>query len=87
MLLREAIGTNVRAERVRQGRSLRQVAGKANMSLGYLSEIERGQKEISSELLDCLARALYVDTGELVGQAAADMRVMSQAGNYAGMPS
>lgn len=57
------------------------------MSLGYLSEIERGQKEISSELLDCLARALYVDTGELVGQAAADMRVMSQAGNYAGMPS
>lgn len=87
MLLREAIGANLHAERVRQGRNLRDVAGKAPISLGYLSELERGLKDVSSETLEAVARALYVDAGELVGQAAADMLVMSRAGEYAGTPS
>jgi transcriptional regulator with XRE-family HTH domain len=56
-LLRTHIGSVLRDARVAQGRTLRDVAASANISLGYLSEVERGQKEASSELLNanCLA--------------------------------
>ena len=51
MLLRDAVGRELRAARVAQSRTLRSVARDARVSLGYLSEVERGQKEASSELL------------------------------------
>ena len=51
MLLRDAVGKELRAARVAQSRTLRDVARDARVSLGYLSEVERGQKEASSELL------------------------------------
>ena len=58
MLLRELIGESLREERVAQGRTLREVSKVAQVSLGYLSEVERGQKEASSELLSSICRAL-----------------------------
>ncbi len=57
-LLRTHIGSVLRDARVSQGRTLRAVAASANISLGYLSEVERGQKEASSELLNAICLAL-----------------------------
>ncbi|MFM8842200.1 MAG: helix-turn-helix domain-containing protein [Actinomycetota bacterium] len=57
-LLRTHIGSVLRDARVTQGRTLRDVAASANISLGYLSEVERGQKEASSELLNAICLAL-----------------------------
>ena len=51
ILLRQHIGGSLRERRLQQGRTLRQVSADAKVSLGYLSEVERGQKEASSELL------------------------------------
>jgi transcriptional regulator with XRE-family HTH domain len=58
MLMRELIGESLREERVAQGRTLREVSQGARVSLGYLSEVERGQKEASSELLASICGAL-----------------------------
>lgn len=57
-LLRTHIGLTLRDARVSQGRTLRDVAASARISLGYLSEVERGQKEASSELLNAICQAL-----------------------------
>ena len=54
--LRQAIGEVLRDVRQRQGRTLREVSQSARVSLGYLSEVERGQKEASSELLAWICR-------------------------------
>ena len=51
-LLREVIGDVLRQARIAQGRTLREVSDDARVSLGYLSEVERGRKEASSELLE-----------------------------------
>lgn len=59
-LLRREIGDVLRAARQQQGRTLREVSGAARVSLGYLSEVERGQKEASSELLSSICEALEV---------------------------
>lgn len=61
MLLRTHLGSTLRAARVAQGRTLREVAKSARVSLGYLSEVERGQKEASSELLNSICTALEVN--------------------------
>ena len=58
VLMRHEIGDVLRDYRLQRGKTLRQVAGKANVALGYLSEIERGQKEASSEVLQSIADAL-----------------------------
>lgn len=60
VILRREIGDVLRAARQRQGRTLREVSSAARVSLGYLSEIERGQKEASSELLGSICDALDV---------------------------
>ena len=60
VLLREEIGDVLRGARRRQGRTLRDVSSTARVSLGYLSEVERGQKEASSELLLSICEALDV---------------------------
>ncbi|MGQ7296300.1 helix-turn-helix domain-containing protein [Quadrisphaera sp. KR29] len=59
-LLRREIGDVLRSARQQQGRTLREVSGAARVSLGYLSEVERGQKEASSELLSSICDALAV---------------------------
>lgn len=58
VLVRELIGESLREERVAQGKTLRAVSTSARVSLGYLSEVERGQKEASSELLAAICGAL-----------------------------
>ena len=58
VLLRTSVGQSLRAARTSQGRTLRDVARAARVSLGYLSEVERGQKEASSELLNAICIAL-----------------------------
>ena len=59
-LLRRELGEVLREHRQRQGRTLREVSSDARVSLGYLSEVERGQKEASSELLSSICKALNV---------------------------
>jgi len=58
VLLRAHLGEALRRARQEQGRTLRQVSADASVSLGYLSEVERGQKEPSSELLASICLAL-----------------------------
>jgi transcriptional regulator with XRE-family HTH domain len=58
VLLRHLLGDVLRRLRLRQGRTLREVSAAARVSLGYLSEVERGQKEASSELLAAICTAL-----------------------------
>ena len=58
VLVRQEIGDVLRDFRLQKGRTLRQVASKASVALGYLSEVERGQKEASSEILASVAEAL-----------------------------
>jgi len=59
-LVREVIGDVLRRARTTQGRTLREVSDSARVSLGYLSEVERGRKEPSSELLNAICDALEV---------------------------
>ncbi|QIG43587.1 helix-turn-helix transcriptional regulator [Nocardioides anomalus] len=58
VLFRRLLGDVLRAQRMRRGMTLREVSAEARVSLGYISEIERGQKEASSELLSSLCSAL-----------------------------
>jgi transcriptional regulator with XRE-family HTH domain len=60
VLLRRILGDELRRQRLRQHRTLREVSSSARVSLGYLSEVERGQKEASSELLSSICDALDV---------------------------
>jgi transcriptional regulator with XRE-family HTH domain len=60
ILVRQEIGDVLRDLRLQKGRTLRQVASRASVALGYLSEVERGQKEASSEILASVAEALDV---------------------------
>ena len=66
LLLREAVGEALRENRLAQGRTLRQVSSDARVSLGYLSEVERGQKEASSELLVAICDALGLPLSALL---------------------
>lgn len=74
MLLRTAIGDEIRRNRINQGRTLRDVAKSAVVSLGYLSEIERGVKEPSSEMLTAICAALDITVGNLVMAAGAQLQ-------------
>ncbi|GAB3206894.1 helix-turn-helix domain-containing protein [Marinactinospora thermotolerans] len=66
-LMRDLIGTVLRRARLEQGRTLREVAEAAQVSLPYLSEIERGRKEPSSEVLAAVYRALGLHLVDLLG--------------------
>jgi transcriptional regulator with XRE-family HTH domain len=65
-LLREVLGDVLRRARTKQGRTLREVSYAARVSLGYLSEVERGRKEASSELLSAICDALDVPLSQLL---------------------
>ncbi len=66
VLFRRLLGDVLRAERMRRGMTLREVSAEARVSLGYISEIERGQKEASSELLASLCGALDVPLSDVL---------------------
>lgn len=71
MLFRQEIGEVLREVRRRQGRTLREVSSAARVSLGYLSEVERGQKEASSELIASICEALDVPLSTVLHNVAA----------------
>ncbi|MGN9774512.1 helix-turn-helix domain-containing protein [Micromonospora sp. H33] len=73
-LLRRVIGGVLRRLRQRQGRTLRDVAQAAGVSMPYLSEIERGRKEASSEVLAAICRALGIRLSDLLEEARDDLR-------------
>jgi transcriptional regulator with XRE-family HTH domain len=73
-VLRQVVGETLRALRMRQRRTLREVSSSARVSLGYLSEVERGQKEPSSELLAAIAGALDVELSDLFAEVAIVLR-------------
>lgn len=68
--LRWAIGHILRDLRTAEGKTLREVSQKAGVSLGYLSEVERGQKEASSELLSSIAESLGLSTAQMLRKVA-----------------
>ena len=74
LLLREAIGGSIRRARTERRRTLRDVSKEARVSLGYLSEIERGRKEPSSELLAAICEALSLPLPELLDEVADVLR-------------
>ena len=73
VLLREAIGDRLRHARTNQRRTLREVSRAARVSLGYLSEVERGRKEASSELLSAICEALDLPLSALLHNVATDI--------------
>ena len=74
MLLRDALGETLRNARTQQNRTLRDVSTAANVSLGYLSEVERGRKEASSELLASICDALDLELSDLLDTVSRTMR-------------
>lgn len=73
VLLRASVGQSLRAARTLQGRTLRDVARDARVSLGYLSEVERGQKEASSELLNAICSALGLTLSSVISDVSRDI--------------
>ena len=74
-LIRELVGAQLRATRKAQGWTLRDLSANANVALGHLSEVERGRKEASSELLSAICDALeqLTDSGSMDAQLAASL--------------
>ncbi|HTR70382.1 MAG TPA: helix-turn-helix transcriptional regulator [Mycobacteriales bacterium] len=73
VLLRRILGEVLRRHRLRQGRTLRDVSAAAGVSLGYLSEVERGRKEASSELLAAICGALAVELSDVLREVSEDL--------------
>jgi transcriptional regulator with XRE-family HTH domain len=78
VLLRKVIGDALRARRQAQHRTLREVSTAANVSLGYLSEIERGHKEASSELLASICDALGARLSEMLTDVSTTLALAEQ---------
>ena len=76
VLVRELIGESLREARIDQGRTLREVSKAARVSLGYLSEVERGQKEASSELLASICSALDLPLSVVLNVTSEKMAVL-----------
>ena len=74
MNLAIAIGDSIRVMRMEKSMTLRDLSAKSHISLGYLSEVERGTKEVSSVVLDCVAQGLDVPLYVIIGEASRKMR-------------
>src|ERR1700722_8967030 len=88
-VLRQVIGETLRGLRMRQRRTLREVSASARVSLGYLSEVERGQKEASSELLAAICGALDVELSDLLWEVSDTLRrqeKLALVGSVAAIP-
>lgn len=70
VVFRRLLGEVLRSRRVQQARSLRDLCADASVSLGYMSEIERGHKEASSELLASICAALDAPLSEILSEVA-----------------
>ncbi len=80
IVLRQHLGDELRRQRQHQGLTLRQVSASARVSLGYLSEVERGQKEASSELLAAICGALDLPLSQLLRHVGDDISLAELAG-------
>jgi transcriptional regulator with XRE-family HTH domain len=80
VLVRHEIGDVLRDLRLQQGRTLRQVASRASVALGYLSEVERGQKEASSEILASVADALGTPISLILREVSDRLAVLEGVG-------
>lgn len=78
VLLRHEIGDVLRDFRQQKGATLRQIASRANVALGYLSEVERGQKEASSEILAAIADALDTPLSRVMHEVGQRLAVFEQ---------
>ncbi len=90
VLFRRLLGDVLRGARMQRGMTLRELSAEARVSLGYISEIERGQKEASSELLASLCQAMDLplsevlrDVADAVARRGADARRDGQRGEHA----
>jgi hypothetical protein len=79
IMMREILGAELRQRRLAQGRTLRDVSAAASVSLGYLSEVERGEKEASSELLLSICGALDLPLSQLLAALAARVAELEPA--------
>jgi len=75
-VLRTLLGEALRTTRLGQDRTLREVSSAARVSLGYLSEVERGQKEASSELLASICRALGVRLSDVLREVSESLSIL-----------
>lgn len=78
VLLRRLVGEVLRRHRLRQSRTLREVSAAARVSLGYLSEVERGRKEASSELLAAICAALDVSLADVLREVSEDLAAIER---------
>jgi transcriptional regulator with XRE-family HTH domain len=78
VLVRHEIGDVLRDFRQQKGATLRQIASRANVALGYLSEVERGQKEASSEILASIAEALDIPLSDIMHEVGNRLAVFEQ---------
>jgi transcriptional regulator with XRE-family HTH domain len=85
-MLRRLLGEALRRERLAQRRTLREVSSAARVSLGYLSEVERGQKEASSELLASICEALEVRLSYVLREVSDDL-AMAETGDLEAVPA
>jgi transcriptional regulator with XRE-family HTH domain len=76
VVLRTLLGDALRETRLRQKRTLKEVSQAARVSLGYLSEVERGQKEASSELLASICQALGVRLSDVLRRVSDDLAAL-----------
>jgi transcriptional regulator with XRE-family HTH domain len=76
VVLRSLLGDTLRETRLRQQRTLKEVSQVARVSLGYLSEVERGQKEASSELLASICQALGVRLSDVLRRVSDDLALL-----------
>jgi transcriptional regulator with XRE-family HTH domain len=83
--LRAAVGEALRRRRQAQGRTLREVAETAGVSLTYLSEVERGRKEASSEVLEAVCAALDLGLAELFFEVAETLAAAEPVGVSGGL--
>lgn len=81
-VMRQFVGEVLRARRIAEGLTLRDVSARARVSLGYISEVERGQKEPSSELLAALAGALEVPLSKVLLDVSSLLEVEEAAEAY-----
>jgi transcriptional regulator with XRE-family HTH domain len=78
VLLRRLVGDVLRRHRLRQSRTLRDVSASARVSLGYLSEVERGRKEASSELLAAICSALDISLADVLREVSDDLAAIER---------
>src|SRR5215210_1868383 len=79
VLFRRLLGDVLRDKRSQRGLTLREVSAEARVSLGYISEIERGQKEASSELLASLCEALEAPLSDVLREVSDAVAVQEMA--------